>query len=360
MKNLTMLFFSFVLASCSVKHEKIVDYTFRKADAITLEQSKLTMGKQVTALSFSDSSMINRNASVIRMDSSWIVYSKNMESPILRFTGDGQFAGHIGNRGDGPGEYTSVYDVIANRSDKTVEVLSDEGIFCYALEGGFLHKKEASYPAFSFAIDDKRNYWFYVGNNAMFDDAKMICTDENLANATYFLHQKSNLLPVAENNFGRNGEWLTFHESLNHDLYRIEDGQLRLSYGIDFPDYKLPENLHELPAMEVMDELQRTNYASILHYLENPGYIFLTVLLHNKDERMPEVYYWIISKKLQQEVVIKVDVGIPGESYLFNTQYLSDDNKLYCLGYVWETPDVEIYEDNSNPSVVALDLDRLF
>lgn len=96
----------------------------------------------------------------------------------------------------------------------------------------------------------------------------MICTDENIANVAYYLHQKSNMLPMVENNFGRNGEWLTFHESLNHDLYTIENGKLDLSYAMDFPNYKLPKKLHELSGMEVIEELQRSNYASIINYLE--------------------------------------------------------------------------------------------
>ena len=277
MKKLILIFFPFLFVSCSVKHKKTFDYIFNKTEAITLEQSKLTLSKDITVLSFSDSSMVDRNSSIIKVDSGWIVYSKNSESSILSFTSDGQFSGYIGHRGNGPGEYTSVYDVVVNQKSKVLEVLSDGGIFCYTFGGDFLDKKEVTYPAFSFAIDDRQNYWFYVGNNTTYGDAKMICTDENIANVAYYLHQKSNMLPMVENNFGRNGEWLTFHESLNHDLYTIENGKLDLSYAMDFPNYKLPKKLHELSGMEVIEELQRSNYASIINYLENHDYIFLNV-----------------------------------------------------------------------------------
>ena len=140
----------------------------------------------------------------------------------------------------------------------------------------------------------------------------------------------------------------------------LENGKLDLSYAMDFPNYKLPKKLHELSGMEVIEELQRSNYASIINYLENHDYIFLNVLLNNEGERIPEVYYWIISKNLQEEVIIKIDGGISAESYLFNTQYLSNDNKLYCLGYIWENKDVESFEENLNPSVVALEFNELF
>lgn len=61
MKKLILIFFPFLFVSCSVKHKKTFDYIFNKTEAITLEQSKLTLSKDITVLSFSDSSMVDRN-----------------------------------------------------------------------------------------------------------------------------------------------------------------------------------------------------------------------------------------------------------------------------------------------------------
>ena len=33
---------------------------------------------------------------------------------------------------------------------------------------------------------------------------------------------------------------------------------------------------------------------------------------------------------------------------------------IYCLGYIWENKDVESFEENLNPSVVALEFNELF
>lgn len=66
MKKLILIFFPFLFVSCSVKHKKTFDYIFNKTEAITLEQSKLTLSKDITVLSFSDSSMVDRNSSIIR------------------------------------------------------------------------------------------------------------------------------------------------------------------------------------------------------------------------------------------------------------------------------------------------------
>ena len=133
MKKLILIFFPFLFVSCSVKHKKTFDYIFNKTEAITLEQSKLTLSKDITVLSFSDSSMVDRNSSIIKVDSGWIVYSKNSESSILSFTSDGQFSGYIGHRGNGPGEYTSVYDVVVNQKSKVLEVYQMEEFFVILL-----------------------------------------------------------------------------------------------------------------------------------------------------------------------------------------------------------------------------------
>lgn len=60
MKKLILIFFPFLFVSCSVKHKKTFDYIFNKTEAITLEQSKLTLSKDITVLSFSDSSICHR------------------------------------------------------------------------------------------------------------------------------------------------------------------------------------------------------------------------------------------------------------------------------------------------------------
>lgn len=67
MKKLILIFFPFLFVSCSVKHKKTFDYIFNKTEAITLEQSKLTLSKDITVLSFSDSSMVDRNSSIIKL-----------------------------------------------------------------------------------------------------------------------------------------------------------------------------------------------------------------------------------------------------------------------------------------------------
>lgn len=132
--------------------------------------------------------MVDCNLFIIKVDSGWIVYLKNLELFIFSFISDGQFFGYIGYRGNGFGEYISVYDVVVNQKSKVLEVLLDGGIFCYIFGGDFLDKKEVIYFVFFFVIDDRQNYWFYVGNNIMYGDVKMICIDENIVNVVYYFY----------------------------------------------------------------------------------------------------------------------------------------------------------------------------
>lgn len=360
MKIASSIFLLFIFLSCATEQkEKKNNLTFNGDKSLNLEQSKLLQGKEVLPFLFSNSSMINRNAAIIKGDCTFFVYSKNTETAILMFNSKGHFIGNLGRIGDGPGEYWGIYDIAINPSRQAIEVLSDGNIFVYSYLGDFLEKKEIVYPAFSFVIDEYSNYWFYIGNNSTYGDAKIVKTDYKMEHEEYFLKQKSDLLPMVENNFSKN-HFLTFHESLNHNLYVIQNGSLNISYGIDFPSYKLPSKLHELSGGEVVDVLHKSNYASILNYMENNKYLFIDVLLNNADNNMIKMYYWIIDKDSREERIIQIDTQIPHESYLFNPQFLSDDNILYCLGYEWEISNVENMEENSNPSVISLDLDCVF
>ena len=97
MKKLILIFFPFLFVSCSVKHKKTFDYIFNKTEAITLEQSKLTLSKDITVLSFSDSSMVDRNSSIIKVVGLYIQKIQNhlylallvMDSfPVISDTGE--------------------------------------------------------------------------------------------------------------------------------------------------------------------------------------------------------------------------------------------------------------------------------
>lgn len=349
----------FVFLGCTAKNElknagnQLVFSSTSAAQAQEVLQSSI---KDTIHFAFSDSTMIGDNPSIL-YDDSYFVFSRNSATPLMRFDAAGNYLNKIGHIGNGPEELYEVLDVCLNRQEKTVEILSGIFVYRYDYKGDFIEKLEHKLSAFSFTVDTQNNYWFYQGNNKVNGNAKIIKLDSKCTQKQEFLKEKSTLLPMVESNFGR-GEYLTFKESLNHDIYHIIDGQLNLSYSVDFEGFHLPDNLHELAPMEVVSLLKNSNYASIANYQENKNYLFLQVVLNIAGQNKPEIYYWLIQKQSKKNLVIKIDAEIPFESYLYYPQFLSQDNKLYFLGFLIDGKSA-VADSENNPSLVAVDISKL-
>ena len=77
--------------------------------------------------------------------------------------------------------------------------------------------------------------------------------------------------------------------------------------------------------------------------------------LRNKTENM---YHWIIEKKSNKQICIKLTLDdIMKNPYHLNAQVLTEDNILYCVGYV-NVENMDVL--NNNPSVVLVDLKKIF
>ena len=355
----------FLIFACTENKGKLSpDYIFELSEVLPLSQTKLLEDKHIVNLEFSDSSLVRASSSFMMSDKNFYVYLNSSSYPVLAFDKSGIFCGNVGNIGNGPGEYAAVYDVDFNKTNNCVEVLSNAAILKYNTENEFISKEDLPCSVFSFALDDKDGYWLYTGNSSQDWDCKVVKANGKMLKEKGFLCQKTNLLPMVESNWGKES-WLTFHESLSHDLYRVEGGELVQSYQISCPGYEFPSGLSQEDPMKVLDILHQTNYAAIKNYSENEKYIFLYLYLTAsaiKQPNLPRVFYWVVNKQNGEDRIVELDVNIGPDSYLFNPQLLSKDNKLYCLGYLFENVGnkEQFVDDDKNPSVVVLDIDKLF
>lgn len=366
-KYLLVSFVLWISVACTGNKNKFEsNYIFDPNKSIAFAETSFSKNKSVVEPIFSDSTLIGANSSLVFNKNRYYIFNKGGRRPVLVFDEGGRFCGNIGNIGNGPEEYPVVNDVAINYTNNNVEILSNTSILRYREDGSFVGKNDVPFPAFSFVIDESNYYWFYLGSGSSGDNSKVMRFDENFESKKGFLQQKSNLLPMFEINFGKSA-YLTFRESLSHELYVIKDGSLDLTYQIDFPSYELPKDLHQMDPMKVVDVLHNKNYASIMSYFENDKYIFMYIFINKSmdnqtEKRMPDPYYWIINKEQKKELIIGLDIKVGTGSYLFNPQILSKENRLYCLGYVLETVEQKnkFVDENSNPSIVSFDLDNLF
>lgn len=348
-----------ILVSCTnVRQEGDTSkkLAFDKTKSMKIQMTSFLSPASTVHLDFSDSTIIDGNACLLCDDETYFVYSKGSAMPVMRFDKEGHFLNYISRLGNGPEEYNEIKDACLNKQKKVIEILSGDYIYVYDYAGNFVKRLNHHQPALSFAIDEKENYWFYLGNNAVADDAKMVKMDALCNNSQKLLHEKSSLLPMIETNFCKESAILTFKEILSHDIYRIADGKLEKSYSLDFPGYHLPNKLHETPPMEVVDLLSNSNYASVLYCCENEEYLLLQVLLNSIDRVNTEMYYWIYKKSSNKDAIICLDKTIPADSYIYYPQFLSENGKLYLMGFVLNEEN-DAVNTEENPAIVVVDVD---
>ena len=369
-RNVTFYLLMCLLTACTgrVDWEAQADYVFDADVAVALPQSGLMEARTVVPLAFSDSTLVSPASSVVMDEEHFYIYLQGGAYPVLAFNKSGAFSFQVGGIGNGPDEYVAVGDVACNRGMGQVEVMTNAAVLGYSSQSGRLVERLAlPFPAFSFALDGVGNYWFYTGGNFGEEHCKVVRTDSSLQSSCGFLPSGGNLLLMVEPNWGK-CSYLTYHESLSHDLHVVEEGELRLSHKVSFPGYELPKDLFEqTDPMKTMDILKQTDYAVIKTYAENDRYLFVYVLMMRTAREkglpsVPDMYYWLIDKLGKKEKIIKLDAGVGADSYLFNPQLLSEDNKLYCLGHLLESAGSaeQFSEDNGKSVVVVIDLDKLF
>lgn len=339
-----------IMPSCNSKQPNRSSnvYIFNKSSCV--EAKLIVPNLNIRSIPLSDSVIVRDNSSIAFDGSSYFIYLRGETAPVFRFDSNGGFVNQIGDIGNGPKEFTILYDLSLNKMNKTIEILSSESILKYAYDGNFLEKKIQTLPIFSFAIDDNQNYWFYLGNNR--NDYKVVKTDKDFNLLEKYLEEKSTLLPASEQNFGK-GYVLTFREGFSHTLHRIVESDLIESYKIDFGKYAFPSDLHTIPPMNVIELLRQKSHAVIHSYQENERYVFLCVLLNDAGSRIPEGYYWFIRKDDDKQLLMKMDANY---QYLFNPQQLTDDDELLFLGIIPEA-DASYYD--KNPSVIAVNINEL-
>lgn len=342
------------ICSCKTKENDHFskEYVFNKSSCH--DANEVISNLKIKPIYLSDSIIVRENSAFAFDGDFYYIYAKDGISPVYRFNGDGEFVNQIGHIGNGPGEFTALTDFSLNKADKAVEILSPEFVYKYAFDGDFIEKRAHKLSTFSFAIDENQNYWFYLGNNN--NNYKIVRTDKDFDHKGEYLNEKSNLLPMSEQNFGK-GPILTFRESLNNKLYQIISSEFIESYKIDFGDYALPADLYDIPPMKVIESLQQKNYAIIYNYQENERYVYLHILLNTVGSQMPEIYYWFIRKKDDKDLLLKLNPESMESRYLFNPQLLTENDDLLFLGVI-STENISS-EYDKNPSIIAISLNEL-
>lgn len=232
-----ILLFSFLLFSCGPKKEPESDMHLSASLVESSTSFKdLFAEVRIVPLETNEECFIKYIDKVVHNDG--LLYLLDSRLPaVYVFDENGVFQRNIGKVGQGPGEYTLIYDLLVDDSSKTVELLSPFGsIYSYTLEGDFLNKK--------ILPDHVPNYhrMAYLSPDVLLTKSSvrgeenclsLISRDSmELLSGYWEEHMIINMF-IEMYEYGGS---VFFFSGLHHEVYQVTEEGLSLAYVWDFGD----------------------------------------------------------------------------------------------------------------------------
>jgi hypothetical protein len=242
--------------------------------------------------------------------------------------------------GRGPGEYMSLYDMLYDKNENTVELLdmNEQKVLKYGLDNQFISEFKTSFFSFSFRKIDRFTYLFYNNNMVSnISDHKLIRYDMKTSKIVenYFpinKHIANYFYVVDVNNFGSVTN-PTFHFCPSDTVYGFTDNnELYPKYVLDFGKNHTPHDFYSKNYMDILDfsvkAVQHSYIYTYTNFCENDH---IAAFYFRNDRK----FYWVLYDKNEQ-TVCTIDRWM--DDYHFNTsididyrnvQFIVDRDYLY-------------------------------
>jgi hypothetical protein len=207
--------------------------------------------------------------------------------------------------GQGPGEYNSLYDMLYDKNENTVELLdmNKQKVLRYGFDNHYIDEFKTSFFSFSFHKIDSYTYLFY--NNNMMSDMtshKLIRYDVRSSKITAAdfpidKHLASYFFMVDVNNFG-SVTTPSFHFCPSDTIYGFTDNyEPYAKYVLNFGKHHTPHRFYKENYDDIYDfsvkAVQSSYIYSYGNFCENDD---IAALFFRNDQKM----YWVLYDKHTQ------------------------------------------------------------
>lgn len=234
MKKICIVFFSLLLfCSCS----EINDNSF--ALRASLEQQEVSISDlfgdlEVIPLETNDSCLLIWPDKVLYNEGCYEVFD-GKHPGLFIFDKDGRYVRKVGRKGDGPGEYTEIYDVIHDSRNGNICMLSPFGeIFVYGADGKFQKRMKLPQKLNYLSIEDFDNFfitWTLLGDKgdkgiSLIDKESMLCVKE-------YWEGNRNLYSLYPRAFHKYKDEIYFFRPFGREVYHIDKDTMSIAYQWD-------------------------------------------------------------------------------------------------------------------------------
>ncbi|MDR1116001.1 MAG: 6-bladed beta-propeller [Tannerella sp.] len=329
----------FLVLSCSHSVREQTDIPLIGIDVDDVKLLKLSdKFSEVSYVPLSDSLLIGTIERVkVYEDKLFLLADRSV---LVFDVNSGRALSDVSHAGGGPGEYVTLYDMLYDKNENTIELLDMNGkkVLKYGFDGLFISEFKTPFSSFAFCKITPSAYLFY--NNNMESDVtnhKLVLFDTKTSGiiANYFpidKHMATYFFVLDANNFG-SVMTPSFHFSASDTVYGFTD-----SY-IPYPKYVLNFGKHH-----VHPRFYRENYTDIRDFSEKAAqnsYIYAYGNFYENDIMIVFSFhydkktYWVLYDKNTHDVttanrwIDDYHTNSPVDITYDNGPFALDDEYLY-------------------------------
>jgi hypothetical protein len=343
---------------------------FEKIELIPLELNEKTFIKQIENLH-----LIN--------DTLYIL-DREVKSLILSDSNSGKHINTIMKVGQGPGEYTHVYDAIIDSTLQEIKLLSPFNfINTYDLSGRFIKKDNLPFPDNSasahFRNFDDSTYIFWVNSTPDLNIGNIVLVSKKTHQIINSFWRGQGL----EDRFVVSPFWTYndktyFSISITNNVYQITSDGYYLAYKWDFGKYDIDKFRKKEIAkpidlknssnrmMELIQQMMSSNNLYRFNSRhENNNYYYAQIVFKNEKSLAPHIFYNKATG--DSHYFFKTSEGLSFITYLFTDNYIIAELLTDQLGTLYssnllnetERAKLDIRNEEDNPILVKIYFKKL-
>jgi hypothetical protein len=283
-----MMFFV-LFCNCSKQNqsgllENNILYTINLEECLAVEQimkiSEIADTVEYIALETPEDITITRVWDIIPVDSFWIIHSRD---GVYKFTDQGKYIKNIGRQGQGPGEYSLIYDIAVDPIKKEI-LLNTSGILLfYDLEGTFLRMMRKDGTLFRASIVDSV---LWISETAMNTDKYLAYSMDyqgkvltSIPNPCYAIESQDegtglHLSKMYKPFYNRKDTIYLKGKEVNDTIYQLSGSISEPYVAFNMGKYKLPVEYESWYSFEASQK-NGSRYWGIPSVAEDERYLFL-------------------------------------------------------------------------------------
>lgn len=285
---------------------------------------------EIVRLQHGDSIITDDRVRLLQRDSSFYLVDILGEKNIYRFARDGRFRNKIGQKGQGPEEFSTLLDIDIEEKGDCVHVLSQPycTLVCYSKDGTFIERKKSDIPANSFCRSGD-GYWVFAGDA---DRSLLLRLNDSLhitdsMRLTQFPMDKI-AYPIPKfSSFGGQAYFWRFPFPV---VYNLTADTMQQALFFEFKNQSVPKK-------DIKDKksIPDENLTCISKYWENGTYALVEIGRVGKDRKSMQNIYGIKNKTSGQwqwvEYITTPEKPFIPDWYAVRIQDFAQDGRLMCF-----------------------------